>query len=109
MKWWLLGSLAIASVVVAAALRVGGKELTFVARPVAVAALPTLVRADVEAHRGGRCIEQHPSVYLCILAQSKQAHEGASGHAWCYDSDGARTFGSYPANHKTARWECAPG
>ena len=83
MKWWLLGSLAIASVVVAAALRVGGKELTFVARPVAVAALPTLVRADVEAHRGGRCVEQHPSVYLCILAQSKQAHEGASGHAWC--------------------------
>jgi hypothetical protein len=78
-------------------------------RAVPVTALPALIREEVRAHGGGRCVEQHPSVYLCVLAAAKQAHEGRSGREWCFDSDGARTLGAYPASRHAGGWRCAPG
>jgi hypothetical protein len=87
----------------------GGEEEDFAERRVAVAALPPPAREEVAAHGGGRCVEQHPSVYLCVLARPKQAHEGPGGRQWCFDSDGPQVLGAYPASRVDGAWKCARG
>lgn len=88
---------------------IGGEEEGFAERRVRVAALPQPARAEVAAHGGGRCVEQHASVYLCVLVRPKQAHEGRSGREWCFDSDGPQTLGAYPASRADGAWKCAAG
>jgi hypothetical protein len=77
----------------------------FEERPVAAAALPSLIRAEVAAHGGGRCVEQRPSVYRCVLRRPKQAHESGGGTEWCFDSDGPETMSAYPAPARGAHCE----
>jgi hypothetical protein len=100
--------IAFGAALVAAGL-IRGEEEGFAERRVSVAALPPLARAEVAAHGGGRCVEQHASVYLCVLVMSKQAHEGRSGREWCFDSDGRQTLGAYPALRADGAWRCEPG
>jgi hypothetical protein len=99
---------AVAAASVAAAL-VGGDEEGFAERPVPVAALPTHVRTEVVAHGGGRCVEQYPSVYFCVLVRVKRAHDGPSGRGWCFDDDGRRTLGMYLAPRVGGAGRCEPG
>jgi hypothetical protein len=103
----------VVAVVVGAALftagLIGGDEEGFAERRVGVAALPPPARGDVAAHGGGRCVEQHASVYLCVLVRPKQAHEGRSGREWCFDSDGPQTLAAYPASRADGKWKCAAG
>jgi hypothetical protein len=86
-----------------------GEEAGIADRPVSVAALPPAAQAEVAEHGGGRCVEQHASVYLCVLSMSKQAHEGRSGREWCFDSDGLQTLTAYPAIRGDEGWKCQPG
>jgi hypothetical protein len=80
-------------------------------RQVATEDLPPLVREYVVALGGGRCVEQHPSVYFCITAEPNQNNEGPAQREWCYDSDGQRTIGTYPARRErgVGPWKCHAG